>query len=180
MKLVDVVVDVHDCLEAAGIAHAFGGALSLGFVVDPRTTNDIDVNVFLPHSEVDRVVAALGRLGYRRQEVSTALPVAGVRVLAEGGFPVDLFPSLRDGYEEVRDRIVEHPFGAERRLLPFLSPEDLVVFKVSFNRDSDWVDLRRVAAAQPELDVDYVERKVVELRGPTMYPRVARLRSMFR
>ena len=27
------------------------------------------------------------------------------------------------------------------------------------------------------LDVDYIERQLIELRGPTMYPRLARLRS---
>jgi len=65
-------------------------------------------------------------------------------------------------------------------VLPFLSAEDLSVFKLSSARPQDWVDLRAIAAARPDLDVDYVERQLVGLRGPTMYARVARLRSFLR
>jgi hypothetical protein len=54
------------------------------------------------------------------------------------------------------------------------------VFKLSFARPQDWVDVRAIAAARPELEVDYIERQLVALRGPTMYPRLARLRSFLR
>ena len=65
-------------------------------------------------------------------------------------------------------------------MLPFLSAEDLCVFKLSFGRPQDWVDLAAIAAARPSLDVEYVERQVIGLRGPTMYPRVARMRGFLR
>ena len=65
-------------------------------------------------------------------------------------------------------------------VLPFLSAEDLAMFKLMFGRPQDWVDLRAIARARPTLDVEYIERQVVSLRGPTMYPRVARLRGYLR
>jgi len=54
------------------------------------------------------------------------------------------------------------------------------VFKLSFGRPQDWVDLRAIAAARPKLDIEYIDEQVVGLRGPTMYPRVARLRGYLR
>ncbi|MGQ0465928.1 MAG: hypothetical protein ACT4QG_11470, partial [Sporichthyaceae bacterium] len=44
--LLDKVVSIHEALDDAGIAHAFGGALALAFHVEhPRATADIDVNI---------------------------------------------------------------------------------------------------------------------------------------
>ena len=40
---------VHDALDGAGMPHAIGGAIALGYcVVEPRGTRDLDVNVFVP------------------------------------------------------------------------------------------------------------------------------------
>ena len=65
-------------------------------------------------------------------------------------------------------------------MLPFLSAEDLCVFKLSFGRPQDWVDLQAIARARTDLDIEVVEELLVALRGPTMYPRVARLRAFAR
>lgn len=48
MNLVAFVIEVHDVLERGGLAHAFGGALALAHVAEPRGTVDVDVNVFAP------------------------------------------------------------------------------------------------------------------------------------
>ncbi len=64
--------------------------------------------------------------------------------------------------------------------LPFLSPEDLAVFKLSFGREKDWVDLRSIASSQRDLDADYVERQLIGLRGPGMYPKLTRFRRLLR
>jgi hypothetical protein len=96
-----------------------------------------------------------------------------------GPYPVDLFPSLDDRYAEIATRVVTHPFGPTHVGLPFLSPEDLAVFKLSFGREKDWVDLRSMAS-QADIDADYVERQLIGLRGPQMYPRVTRFRRLLR
>jgi hypothetical protein len=179
MGLVELIVAVHDRLERDGLSHAFGGALALGYVATPRGTVDIDVNVFLPPSEIDLVVDALAPLGYRPPpDVNDPARVAGIRFeQATDPFPVDVFPSLDERYVEIERRRVHHPFGRRGDVLPFLSAEDLCVFKLSFGRPQDWVDLRAMASARPTLDVEYIERQVVGLRGPSLYPRVARLRG---
>jgi hypothetical protein len=179
---VDLIVAVHDRLDEGGLAHAFGGALALGYVATPRGTVDIDVNVFIEAADLARVVTAVEPLGYRPGEggADTAA-FGGVRFEHSADpFPLDVFPSLDERYSEVERRVVRHPFGRRGDVLPFLSAEDLCVFKLSFGRPQDWVDLQAIAVARPSLDVEYVEQQLVGLRGPTMYPRVARLRGFLR
>lgn len=176
MKIADLVVAVHQTLDDAEIRHAFGGALAFGYAATPRGTVDVDVNAFVPPDELPSVASALERLGLVAGEADP-LAIAGVRFsAADLLYPVDVFPSLDPRYELIERRVVHMPFGRDRRLLPFLSAEDICVFKLSFGRPKDWVDLAAVAEAKPNIDVDYIEEQVVGLRGATMYPRVARFR----
>lgn len=180
MSFVDFVVEIHRTLDRAGMGHAFGGALALAYVAEPRGTVDVDVNVF--STDVDPVIGVLNAIGLRPEEAPDRwLPIAGIRLRRDGGlYPVDLFPSLDDRYAETEARIVQHPFGPTSERLPFLSAEDLAVFKLSFGREKDWVDLRSMATTARHLDIDYIERQLVGLRGPAMYPRLSRFRRLLR
>ncbi len=183
MGLVELIIAVHWHLDQAGVSHAFGGALALAYVAEPRGTVDVDVNVFLPPNALDLVVAALEPLGLRRERDpgGDQPPIAGIRFKhADDPFPVDVFPALDERYSEIERRRVLRPFGRSDDLLPFLSAEDLCLFKLSYGRPKDWVDLVAVAAARPDVDVEIVEELLVALRGPSMYPRLARFRSLLR
>ena len=59
-----------------------------------------------------------------------------------------------------------------------ISPDDLVVFKMAFNRGKDWVDIESMLLAGTKLDLTLISQELVSLRGPTMHPRVARLREL--
>jgi len=181
MSLIDLTLEVHTHLDASGLSHAFGGALALAYLVDPRGTVDIDVNVFAPTDEVDQVLVALGELGFEPESaLDQWTPAAGLRLRrAADPFAVDVFLSLDDHYAEIEQRTVAWPFGPRAEPLPFLSAEDLVLFKLSFGRDKDWVDLRAIGRTV-DLDLDYVERQLLALRGPQMHPRIARMRALTR
>ena len=56
--LVAKVIEVDRSLDAAGIAHAFGGAIALAYCAKPRGTKDIDINVAVEPSHLDTVIAA--------------------------------------------------------------------------------------------------------------------------
>lgn len=43
-SLVAKVIEVDRSLRAAGIGHAFGGAIALAYCAQPRATKDIDIN----------------------------------------------------------------------------------------------------------------------------------------
>lgn len=182
MSFVDFVLEVHRTLSQAGMTHAFGGALALAQVAEPRGTVDVDVNVFTPIVEIDAVLDVLAEIELQPEEARERwVPIAGIRLRSERRpYPVDLFPSLDYHYAEVERRTVEHPFGPGRTPLPFLSPEDLTVFKLSFGREKDWVDLRSLATSRKDLDADYVERQLIGLRGPGMHPRMTRFRLLLR
>lgn len=180
MDFVDLILDVHRRLTGASIPHAFGGALALGYVAEPRGTADIDVNVFLAEDQLDLVDRALQPLAYARSgDATDRPPIAGIRYSsARHPFPLDVFPDLHERYAEVRRRRVLHPFGRGRDRLPFLSADDLCVFKLSFGRPKDWLDLRSIVENGTALDLDYIEAQVIALRGPTLFPDVARLRAL--
>ncbi|MCU1355809.1 MAG: hypothetical protein JWM89_1227 [Acidimicrobiales bacterium] len=178
-----LAVVTHGLLRDRGLDHAFGGALALNLYADPRSTLDVDVNVFAPWDCRAAVISMFEAIGYRPEEpASDAPPVAGFRLI-DPASPVllDLFFALDDRYEHyepIRERRVWFPFGPQGEELPFLSAEDIALFKLSFNRDKDWVDIRRMIQAGPALDADYIEEMLVALRGPSMFPRVTRLRAM--
>lgn len=179
--LVDLIIGVHRHLDDAAIAHAFGGALALGYIAQPRGTVDIDVNTFVPVDEIERVEAALAPLGYALDADAGDPPISGHRLRhATEPFPVDVFCDLDERYGEVASRVVHHRFGRGDDVLPFLSAEDLCVFKLSFGRSQDWVDLENIALARPDVDVEYVERQLIGLRGSTMYTRLTRFRRLLR
>lgn len=181
MRFVDFVVEVHDTLARSGLVHAFGGALALAYAAEPRGTVDVDVNVFAPVDDIDAVLGVFAEIGLRPAESRERwVPIAGIRLRGDGPYFVDLFASLDERYGEIAARTVNHPFGPAHVRLPFLSPEDLTVFKLSFGRAKDWVDLSSIASSGSDLDIDYVERQLIGLRGPAMYPRVARLRRLLR
>jgi hypothetical protein len=60
MNLVERIVVISESLDRSGIDWALGGALALAYATEePRATRDVDVNVFVPSSEVDRVFAVM-------------------------------------------------------------------------------------------------------------------------
>ena len=61
LTLAQRILALEDAL--AGVPHAFGGALALAYYAEPRTTVDIDLNVFLPPARYDEIAGKLEKLG---------------------------------------------------------------------------------------------------------------------
>ena len=182
MSVVDVAVATHRLLTEQELTHGFGGALALNFYADPRSTADVDVNVFVPWAEGLPLIGLFESIGYLPvKPPAEALPVSGIRLAREGTrIVLDVFFSLDAVYDEVAERLQWFPFGYDGEELPFFSAEDVVVFKLSFNRDKDWVDIRHLLEHQRTIELDYIERQLLAMRGPSMHPRVARVRAMAR
>lgn len=181
MTAASFILSLHDHFARLRVPHAFGGAVALNYYAEPRATIDVDVNVFVPVDRAPAVIEKLSMVGLRPEKSHAAwAPVAGIRLRGDGGDVADLFFSIDEHYSEVAARVRRFPFGDPPRRLPFLSAEDLVVFKLSFNRDKDWVDIRQLLVAGTGLDLDYVEAQLIALRGPSMHPRLARLRALAR
>ena len=149
LLLDEKILAVQRAFTAAGIPHAFGGALALAYHATPRGTIDIDVNVFLPVSGAERVFAALEPLGVAGPSASERAKLAEhaqVRIFWERT-PLDLFFAYDPLHDACLERSREVPFG-DGATLRVLSAEDLAVFKVLFDRRKDWTDLEELLFAQ--------------------------------
>ncbi|MBI2767090.1 MAG: nucleotidyltransferase [Chloroflexi bacterium] len=155
-----------EALEDAGIPHAFGGAIALFFVGEPRGTTDIDVNIFLPEQDARRAFDVLEKVGahFDRDAAQGETDRRGqVRVLWERTY-VDLFFAYADFHASVAARARRANFRG--RDINVISGEDLLVFKMLFSRGRDWADIEQTLyVSWTRLDFGYIKRWLVALIG---------------
>jgi hypothetical protein len=157
LSLPDKVLALDRALEAK--PHAFGGALALAYYAEPRSTVDIDVNVFVPSAESAAAITALAPLGIDadQRSLDDARRLGQVR-LRWNDTPVDLFFSY-DPFHDAAARAVRRvPFADAT--IPILSAEHLTVCKVVFDRPKDWVDIAAMREAGTHLDAVEILRWV--------------------
>jgi hypothetical protein len=178
MLLDEQIVALEGALADAGIPHAFGGAQALAYYGPIRATHDIDLNVFVGIDRAERVLEALARLG-----VETDAPNLRARIERDEQVrlfwqrtPIDLFFA----YDPLHDSSMQR-----RRKVDFygdpihvLSPEDLIVYKATFDRPKDWEDIAGIVfACDLPLDFDYV-RGWLEKIDAAPGARLARLEAV--
>ena len=157
MHLDEKVALLARTLAGARVPYAFGGAIALAYYATPRGTRDVDINVFLPATAFERIVALLLPLGVELPSAATrrALERNEQVRLQWDRTPLDLFFSYNELHDACVDRTRSVAFGDVR--ISILSAEDLAIFKVLFARDKDWRDLREMLFAQgTDLDASYV------------------------
>lgn len=138
---------LHAALDAAGLPHAFGGAIALAYCTqDPRGTRDIDVNVFVPASTPQPVLDALPAAVTVPEGTGAALIDDGQVRLWWDDTPVDLFLDYAPLHEQAARGRRTVPFAGAQ--IPVLGALELVLFKALFDRPKDWVDIAAVVAAQ--------------------------------
>jgi hypothetical protein len=162
--ILDAIVELHDGLDKAGIRHAFGGAFALLWCTgEPRTTVDIDLNIFASPAETPRVLDALpAEIVPTDQDVSQLTTDGQCRLMFDG-IPVDIFLDTTGFHDDLQLHVAEHQLV--NRGLPFLGCNDLAVFKAFFNRRKDWADIEEMIRAG-RLDVPYVTGILSEYLGP--------------
>ena len=162
-SLPDKIVALHRALERAKVGHAFGGALALAWCTQrPRGTSDIDINIFAPPAQTQRVLRALPRDVQWVGDDRDRLRRDGQVRLWWDTTPVDLFLSTTSFHRRASRRVRREPFRDET--LPFLACDDLAVFKVFFDRSRDWADLEEMITAR-SFDVGAVRATIAELLG---------------
>lgn len=176
LLLSDIVLVIHESLESVGLAHAFGGALALGYCTpQARGTKDIDLNVFVGPRRYDDVLAALpDRVVATDRQRRQLSGDAQTRVWWDET-PIDVFLSSHPfhGKAELRTRRV--PFAGIE--LPVLSCADLAVFKVFFARPKDLVDIATMVSAA-SVDHGELTHMVRSLLGDDRDEFLERIREM--
>lgn len=162
--ILSAIVELHDRLDAAGISHAFGGAFALLWCTgEPRTTVDIDLNIFVRPAETQRVLGSLPEEIVASDEDVTQLMTTGQCRLLFDGIPVDVFLDTTPFHDDLRLHVREHQLVD--RNLPFLGCNDLAVFKAFSNRRKHWADIEEMLRAG-WLDVPYVSGILSDYLGP--------------
>ena len=157
------IVALHEALRAAGLPHAFGGALALAWCTgNGRGTIDIDVNVFVSADSAGELAAALPTGVACSEEDLAALGRDGQARLDWRGTPVDIFLDTTEIHGDAA-RCVKWEQLAGRRL-PFLACFHVALFKAFFNRAKDWADLEAMRDAGT-LDIDRVRAALIRHLG---------------
>lgn len=172
MTLPERLIALHRALARRRIPHAFGGAIALAYwTLDPRGTNDIDVNVFLPATDCSRALRALPDGIVQPAGTEETIARKGQIRLWWEETPVDLFFDYVSVHADAGRHRRTVPFAGTR--IPVLGPEELAVFKVMFDRTRDWADIEAMVAAGT-VDIDAV-RDLLHTMLPDDDPRFARL-----
>ncbi len=164
LRLAERIVALHDGFSAGNLPHAFGGALALAYcTLDPRGTQDIDVNVFVGTDRLDDVLAAVPEGVVASGAARRQLGRDGQARLRWDETPVDVFLSNHPFHEAAATRCRRVPFG-DVEDLPVLACEDLAVFKAFFARPKDAVDLAAMVDAEA-IDAPLLLATVADLLG---------------
>jgi len=146
VTLAERLLAVDAALARAEIPHAFGGALALAYWTrEPRGTRDLDLNIFLPPSQADRVRAALPGGVAWTDDADRAIARDGQARVMWDDTPVDLFFDYAPIHVEAarHRRIV--PFADT--VIPVLGPVELAAFKAVYDRTRDWADIEDMIRA---------------------------------
>jgi hypothetical protein len=174
-SLPNKVTAIHRALAGAKVPHAIGGALALAYYAEPRTTIDVDVNVFVPTERWPDVRGALAPLGVNVDADESELKRDGQVRLWWDRNPVDLFFSYDPFHDEMRRSARKVPFADET--IPILSPEHLAVCKAMFDRPKDWIDIEQILVATDSLDLQEIETWLERMVGEDD-PRMEKLREV--
>ena len=164
-----MIATCSDALSAAGIIHGFGGALALAYATnEPRGTIDIDINIVADAAHPKGALRALpSAIRHTDADVAAIRRDGQVRLYwpREGrvAVPIDLFFPQHAFHAVVAGRIRRVEFATTT--IPVISPTDIVIFKVLFNRTKDWADIEAVIAAR-SANFTEVARWLAQLLGP--------------
>lgn len=166
---------VHDALEEAGLPHAIGGAIALGYcTAEPRGTRDLDVNVFVAQTRFREVAEALPEgIAITPSDVALAERDGQVRLMWDDT-PVDVFLNNVPFHAAARKTVREVDFMG--RTIPVLGCTSLAVFKAMFDRTQDWADIEAMHSVGA-IELEEVLGWLREMAGPES-PRVQRLEQL--
>ena len=176
-SLMEKVIAVDRALSAADLPHAFGGALAYAYYGEPRTTIDIDVNVFVSIDRWPEVKGALEGLPIGLDPDPKELAEEHQARLPWDLNSVHLFFSYDDLHAAMPEAIRRVPFAGTE--IPIVAPEHLVIRKAMLDRTKDGLDIEAILIASESLDFPEIETWVRRLGGDGD-GRVTRLQELVR
>jgi hypothetical protein len=173
--LAERLIAVHDALRKAGLPHAVGGAIALGYcTLEPRGTRDLDFNIFVTREHMAEVSAALpGPVTVTTANLEEVQREGQTRVWWEDT-PIDIFLNVLPFHDEVAARVRYVPFMD--RTIPVLDCSALAVFNAIFDRTRDWADIEAMVEGD-SIDLEKTAAQIQELDGQDSH-RAQRLHAL--
>lgn len=153
-----------DKLDEARLPYMLTGSMAMMFYAVPRMTRDIDFVVECRSEDVPRLIATFAPDCYVSEEAvqeAVARPGMFNIIHVEWAIKADLVVRRASEYRELE-------FSRRRAMavgeasIAVVSPEDLIVSKLDWARDSasasQYQDVAQLLAAVPDLDIAYLEK----------------------
>lgn len=160
-----------DLCERNQLDYAIMGGIAVRVHGIPRPTYDVDLEVairddqlatfFNQAEKLGYEIASIYRTGWRDTVGSMPLVKMKTYLAAGQSVDVDIFLSETDFQHSVMSRRMAVEF--EERSLWFVTPEDLLLFKLIANRPRDLGDVEDVLFVQGQLDEDYMHHWATRL-----------------
>ncbi len=165
-------------LEYAGIPYMITGSVAANFYTTPRMTRDIDIVIEVVENDVDMLFSLFSKDFYiDKDSVRNAICEKKMFNIIhnEGIVKVDFIVKKDIEYRKIE-------FGRKQCIdfeglrINITSPEDLVLSKLFWARESiseiQIRDVKNILRAVPNLDIDYLEKWVKELKLERVYKEV--------
>ena len=161
----EALADAVGLVDMLGIPYFVFGALAVSVHGAPRQTLDADLTVSLPLERLGELVGALGQWRFSSRPADPeafARRYAVLPVHHAGGANADLVIAGTAFEQTALARAVHRTIlGVDVRVV---SPEDLVLYKLSSDREKDHEDVPGILARQgPRLDDRYLEAQLREM-----------------
>lgn len=168
-SLHQILEDIAQHLERAGIAYMLSGSVALSYYAQPRMTRDIDLVIEIHNNNVSRFALELGDAYYFDEDmVLDAIAREGMFNLLhqESMIKIDCIVRKHHAYRQQefvrRQRVVFNQVS-----IWMVSAEDLLLSKLDWLKDTrsemQFKDIANLIASVPNLDWDYLQQWAAQL-----------------
>lgn len=176
----EVLKEVAQRLERAGIAYMITGSTAANFYAVPRMTRDIDIVVELSGEDVDRLVNMFEKDFYiEPQAVEEAVKRKGMFNLIHTEYIIKVdFVVRKDSPYRRKEFSRRKKVSVDDQFLYVVAPEDLILSKLDWAKDTrsevQLTDVRNLLQSVKGLDRRYLARWAKRLGVESLYREVRR------
>ena len=154
-SLLRVLASLTEWFNDQHVSYAIIGGAAIGFLAQPRATQDIDAVTWLDLSEIPGFVESGARFGFLPR-ISDPIEFARKsRVLLlqhyETKIDVDISLGALPFEQEMIERAIE--FTTPELTVQVATPEDLIISKAVAHRKRDLMDIDNLVSVHPNLDL---------------------------
>lgn len=165
----DVLFEVTDRLEAAGIAYMVTGSIASAVYAVPRMTRDIDIVVQIGPADADAVIAAFKEDYYLDEEsIHEAIRRRGMFNIINQRTIIKVDFIVRKGEEyRIEEFTRRRQATFKGKAFWIAAPEDLILSKLLWVKESEselqFRDVKQLIHTVKELDGDYLRSRATQL-----------------